>query len=276
MWTRKNFLEICDPPVIGMIHLGPLPGSPGWQGDLGAVIAAASTDADSLVTGGVRAVMVENYHDVPFLRTRVDVVTVAAMTEVVSALRRRHPDVAFGVNVLRNDARAALGIAAVTGARFIRVNVHVGVAVTDQGVVSGMAARTMRLRRELGAVVGVLADVRVKHARPLVARPLAEEACDLRLRGLADAVIVTGPATGSPADPAEVGLVRQALPDCPLLVGSGMTAAALPAFAALADGFIIGTSLQEISPGGRAIVSGARVREFMAAFAKARPVERRT
>lgn len=274
MWTRKSFLEICEPPVIGMVHLGPLPGSPGWQGDLGAVIAAALADADSLVTGGLRSLMVENYHDVPFYPVRVPPVTVAAMTEVVSALHRRHPEVALGVNVLRNDAEAALGIAAVTGARFIRVNVHVGTAVTDQGIIAGTAWRTMRLRRELQAQVGVLADVRVKHARPLVDRPLAEEACDLRARGLADAVIVTGCATGSPADPAEVLEVRRLLSDCPLLVGSGMTAAGVSGFAGVADGFIVGTSLKEISPGGRAVVSSARVREFVAACAKPRPAER--
>lgn len=269
MWTRRDFLEICAPPIIGMVHLDPLPGSPGWAGDLPALIAAALQDADTLVAAGVRALMVENFHDVPFYPARVPPVTVAAMTEVVSALRRRHPQAAVGVNVLRNDAEAALAVAAVTGARFIRVNVHVGAAVSDQGLLTGAAWRTLRRRRELGADVGVLADVRVKHARPLAARPAAEEARDLRLRGLADAVIVTGPATGAPPDLQEAAQVRQALPDCPLLFGSGMTAQTVASCAPLADGFIVGTCLQEAAPGGRRAVAGGRVREFMAACAGA-------
>lgn len=255
-----------------MVHLQALPGSPAWGGDLSRVTAHALSDASALWESGIRAVMVENYHDVPFYPGVVPSETVAAMTTVISALGNQFPDLALGVNVLRNDAAAALGIAVATGARFIRVNVHVGSMVTDQGSIEGRAWHTLRLRRHLEAQeVGILADVRVKHALPLAARPLAEEAQDLRLRGQADAVIVTGAATGSGADPQEVAVVRNALPECPLLVGSGLTAQAAASFFPAADGGIIGSSLKVEDPQtGWPVVSVGKTTAFLAAVERAR------
>lgn len=265
MWTRESFAALCDPPVIGMVHLAPLPGAPRWGGDPGAVERAALADADALAEGGVGALMVENYHDAPFWPERVPPVTVAALALMVAAIRRRHPRLPIGVNVLRNDAAAALAIAVATGAAFIRVNVHVGAVVTDQGLLRGRAHRTLRARRDLGAAVGVLADLRVKHGAPLAPRPLPEEARDLRLRGLADGVIVTGPTTGGEADPEELAAARAALPDCPLLVGSGLTAGNLRRYARWADGWIVGTSLQHPGSGPLRPVDTARVAAFVAA-----------
>ena len=251
-----------------MVHLAPLPGSPGWSGDLEAVRSRALADAGALVEGGFQAVMVENFHDVPFFPERVPPVTVASMTAVIGAIGREFPDLRLGVNVLRNDARAALGIAAATEADFVRVNVHIGAVVTDQGTIEGQAWQSLRLRKELGLEqVGILADVRVKHARPLVERPLAEEARDLRLRGLADGIIVSGAATGQGADPEELRQVREALPDCPLLVGSGMTCYNVSLFSPWADGYIVGTSIQEqVSGSNRRVISSAKSAEFLASI----------
>ena len=264
MWTRSDFRSIIDPPAIGMIHLWPLPGAPRWGSDLVAVEAAALADAEALVEGGLRAIMVENYHDIPFFPGRVPPETVAAMSVVIAAVRRRFPDLRLGVNVLRNDALAALAIAAACSADFIRVNVHTGAAVTDQGTIEGSACVTLRRRKELGAEnVAILADVRVKHARPLVVRSLADEALDLRLRGMADAIIVTGEATGSSACREDVAQVREALPDCPLLVGSGVNVDNAAAFLSHADGCIIGSSLQKIDRAtGLARISRSRTAAF--------------
>jgi membrane complex biogenesis BtpA family protein len=268
MWSREDFAAVCRPPVIGMIHLDPLPGAPGFEDDLAAVISTALSDADALVAGGIGAVMIENFHDVPFYRGRVPAHTVAAMAVIVDRVRRRHPDLAVGVNVLRNDAAAALAIAAATGASYVRVNVHGGAAVTDQGLIQGQAHRTLRLRRDLGLVgrsaavpgVGIFADVQVKHARALVPRGLVATACDLRRRGLADAVIVTGDATGAPADPRELSALREALPDCPLLVGSGADPTNLAEYTTDADGFIVGTAIQTHSDGRGRASTGATER----------------
>lgn len=264
MWNRSDFREFLSPPAIGMIHLLPLPGSPGWAGSMKSVTAAALADAQSLQQGGMTAVMIENYHDIPFHPGRVPAETVAAMAVAIATVRNAFPDLRVGVNVLRNDVESALGIAVAVGAGFVRVNVHTGAALTDQGTIQGQAWHTLRRRRELGAdEVAILADVRVKHARPLVERPLAEEVSDLRLRGLADGVIVSGIATGAGTDPDEVALVREAMPDGPILIGSGATTSSVGDFLPLADGFIVGSSLQELDPAtGRRMIS----REKTAAF----------
>ncbi len=264
MWSRDDFHALFSPPVIGMIHLAPLPGAPGWEGDLAEVERAALADADALVEAGCGGALIENYHDVPFWPGMVPRATVAAMALLAGAVRRRHPRLPLGVNVLRNDADGALAVAVAAGAAFIRVNVHAGVMATDQGLVRGRAHRTLRTRRALGAAVGILADLRVKHAAPLAHRPVAEEAADLRLRALADGVIVTGGATGAAADERELAAARAALADCPLLVGSGLTAAGIGRYAAWADGWIVGTSLKH--PGGsRARIDPARASEVVAA-----------
>jgi hypothetical protein len=262
-WTRATFADLCRPGVIGMLHLAPLPGSPGWGGDLPAVAAAALRDGRALYEGGVRALMLENFHDVPFYPDTVPPITVAALTFVAASVRRELPDCALGINVLRNDAESALAIAVAVGAAFIRVNVHTGAAVTDQGLIEGRAWRTLRQRREFGAAIGILADVRVKHAALLAERTLADDARDLRLRGLADALIVTGSATGAGADPTELASLREILPDCPLLVGSGVSVDNLHRFLPAADGFIVGTALKEAGDVA-APVSAARVAAFTA------------
>lgn len=212
---------------------------------MSTVVDAAERDLEALVAGGVTAVMVENFNDIPFYPDAVPPVTVASLAVVCDRLRTVAPGVALGINVLRNDGIAAIGIAAAVGAAFVRVNVHTGAMVTDQGPLEGSAHLTLRRRRELGLDdVAILADIRVKHAAPLAARDLAAEGRDLRLRGLADAIIVSGPATGAAADPGDLEVLRAALPDCPLLLGSGVTAENLSEIAGLADGVIVGTSLK--------------------------------
>lgn len=127
-------------PIVGMVHLMPLPGSPRWGGSMGAVFSRATTDAEALTKAGFDGILVENYADVPFLKGPVPAETVAAMTAAVLAVRDA-TGLPVGVNVLRNDAHAAVAIATATGARFIRVNVHAGSMWTDQGLVEGARRR---------------------------------------------------------------------------------------------------------------------------------------
>ncbi len=231
-------------PILGMIHLRALPGSPAG-GDLSDALEAAMADAEILTSAGVDGLVVENFGDVPFAKDRVPPATVASIAIVCRELRRDH-NVALGVNVLRNDAEAALSIAAVVDADFFRVNVHVGAVVADQGVIEGKARETILLRRALGSSALLFADVHVKHSRPLGAAggpdDLVTEARDTRLRGLADALILSGAATGAPAAPADFERVKTALPDTPLLVGSGVTTGNLDAFWPVADGMIVGSA----------------------------------
>jgi membrane complex biogenesis BtpA family protein len=230
--------------VIGMVHLLPLPGSPRWDAGMREVLERAVADARALQGGGLDGLIVENFGDVPFCRGRVEAHTVSAMTLAVAAVRET-VHIPVGVNVLRNDSGSALAIAVVTGASFIRVNVHVGAMVTDQGIVEGNAHHTMRYRRELRADVKVLADVMVKHAGPLGGQSIEQVARDTAYRGLADALIVTGSGTGEPTDLEDVARTREAVPDVPVLVGSGVHEGNVAELLSLADGVIVGTILKQ-------------------------------
>lgn len=225
---------------IGVVHLLPLPGSP--RGGLVEVaLERALADVDALREGGVDGVIVENLGDAPFAGEEVAPVTVAAMTRIAGALRERLPDQRLGINVLRNDARSALAIAHVVGADFIRINVHTGAMVTDQGLLQGHARETLLERRALGAQVELMVDVLVKHAVPLGSPDLADVSRDTAYRGLADVLIVTGSGTGRPHDPSRVRTVKQAVPDRPVWVGSGITPTSARQLEA--HGAIVGTWL---------------------------------
>ena len=163
--------------VIGMVHLRALPGSPRWDGDMPALLRAALDDARALAEGGADALLVENHGDVPFTARRVDAATVAGMAVAIAEIRRALP-LPIGVNVLKNDVRSALAVAAATGARFVRVNVHVGAVATDQGIIESDAHDTLRYRRLLGVDVAILADVQAKHGLPLAPMPIEQEARD--------------------------------------------------------------------------------------------------
>ncbi len=226
--------------LIGMVHLLPLPGSPRWGASLDAVVERAVADARALHAGGFDACLVENFGDAPFSRARVDPATVAAMAVVVAEVRRAVP-CPVGVNVLKNDAQAALAVAAATGAAFIRVNVHVGAVVADQGLIQGDAYATLRYRRLLGTETRLFVDVGGKHAVPVAPVELEQVARDAASRGLADALVVSGAATGEITPLGDVKRVRAAVPDRPILVGSGVTPESIGDLLAVADGAIVGT-----------------------------------
>lgn len=250
--------------LIGMIHLLPLPGSARWAGSMDDVIAAAVADARALVDNGMDALLVENHGDVPFTTGRVEASSVAAMSVAAHAIRRAVPDIPLGINVLKNDARSALGVALAVGARFIRVNVHAGAVLADQGIVHSDAHATLRERRLLAADVKLFADVQGKHAVPLAPVELEQEARDLVHRGLADALVVTGRATGDPTPLGDVKRVRGAVADVPILVGSGVTPETIAETLSLADAVIVGTSLKQDGDVTKP-VDPSRVRRLVAA-----------
>jgi membrane complex biogenesis BtpA family protein len=230
--------------VVGMVHLLPLPGAPRWAGQMTDVLERAVDDAQALEQGGIDGLMVENFGDVPFSKRPVEPHTICAMTLAVQAVRST-VDVPVGVNILRNDSKSALAIASITGANFIRVNVHSGAMITDQGIIEGNAYETLRYRKELGADVKIFADVLVKHAIPFGDISIAQAAKDAVHRGLADAVIVTGTATGETTSVEDVVRAGKAVPDFPVLVGSGVNEANITELLSVADGLIVGTSLKE-------------------------------
>jgi len=250
-------------PLIGMVHLGPLPGAPRFSGDFDAVLAAALADAGALAETGFDALLVENFGDAPFYPDDVPKATVAALTRAVAEVRRAVA-LPVGVNVLRNDALAALAVATAAGAAFIRVNVLAGLMHTDQGPIAGRAAEVARLRASLGAPVQVLADVFVKHATPPPGLTLEQAAADTWERAGADGLIVSGAGTGRETSLDNLRRVKAAAPGAPVYAGSGVTAEAVAGVLRVADGVIAGTALKRDGVTA-APVDLARARAFVAA-----------
>jgi uncharacterized protein len=256
--------------LAGVIHLPPLPGSPRSACSAIECARSAAACARVLAEAGFDAIIVENFGDTPFFGGSVPAVTIAAMTACALSVREAAPAVVLGINVLRNDAEAALSVAVCCGAQFVRVNVHTGARVTDQGVIQGNAAATLRLRRALGAdAIAIWADVDVKHSAPLgAARPIAQEVEDTTKRAMAEAVLVTGEGTAKSVDVEKLAAVKRAAGTTPVLVASGATIDTLSSLRPHANGVIVGSALRSGGvPGG--VVDATLARMFAEAFRRA-------
>ncbi|NJE09040.1 BtpA/SgcQ family protein [Thermococcus sp. M39] len=226
--------------LIGMVHLKPLPGSYLYDGNFDGILEHAIDEAKKLEKAGFDAVMVENFNDVPFPKT-VEKITVAAMSVIAKAIREE-VSLPLGINVLRNDGIAAYSIAYAVKADFIRVNVLSGVAYTDQGIIEGIAYELAKLRKLLPSKIKVFADVHVKHAYHF--GEFEDALRDTVERGLADAVIISGKATGSEVNLEKLKKAKEISP-VPVIVGSGTTYDNLPKLWKYADGFIVGTWIKK-------------------------------
>ncbi len=242
MEPSRNF-PLPPRALVGVLHALALPGSARGREPMSRVIEHSVGEARLLADCGFDALIVENFGDAPFHPDRVPAHTVAAMTLLVQAVRQT-VELPIGVNVLRNDALAALAVASAAGAAFIRVNVLCGVYATDQGTIEGRAHEVLPYRAALGCGAAIFADVHVKHAVPLSQPDLALAAEETALRGGADALIVTGATTGRSASNADVETVRQAVPGIPVLIGSGITPENVEQALTCADAVIVGTALK--------------------------------
>lgn len=259
-------------PIIGVVHLLPLPTSPRWGGSLKAVFDRAEQEATALAAGGVDGIIVENFFDAPFPKDQVDPAVVSAMTLVVHRLQNM-VTLPIGLNVLRNDAQSAIAIAACVQAQFIRVNVWTGIMATDQGLIEGRAHELLRYRRELGSDVKILADVLVKHARPLGSPNLTTAVQDTIERGLADAVILSGWATGSPPSLEDLELASAAAAGTPVFIGSGANWENIPQLMQATDGVIVSSSLKRQGKREQPI-DPIRVSRFVDAVRRSIPIEK--
>jgi uncharacterized protein len=234
--------------LIGMIHLGPLPGAPRYRLEEGcdAAYERALAEGRILEASGFDGVIVENGGDIPFLRPeRIGHETVAAMAVAVRLL---HDElrIPVGVNCLANAVEASLAVATAGGGAFVRANQWVNAYVANEGIIEGRAGEAMRYRRAIGAEhVTVWADVKVKLGSHAITadRPLAEQARDAEWFDT-DALIVTGSRLADPPLLDDVRTVRDAT-GLAVIVGSGATAENLAALIGVADAAIVGSALKE-------------------------------
>jgi len=258
LWETKK-------PIIGMVHLPPLPGSPGYGGEpLEEIVRFALQEAEALREGGVDAILVENFHDYPYPTGKVPIPTLIAAA--VAAYRVKEAvDIPVGVNLLFNDAEDELYLAWCLGLDFIRVEGFVDLLLSDMGPLPPAAPDLMRLRRSLGAEgVTILADVQGKYTHVVPARDVLDSARDALERGRADAVIITGARTGQAAPLELLRRLKEEFPDARILLGSGITPASVPELLAVADGAIVGSYFKRDGDVHNP-VDPDRVRELMAA-----------
>jgi membrane complex biogenesis BtpA family protein len=230
-------------PIIAMIHVLPLPGSPRGRGcDLERVYERAVDEALGFEQGGVDGLLLENAGDIPFLKPdAIGFETIGAMAVIGDRIRRatRLP---FGFNIVANAAGASLACARSSGASFVRVNQWANAYIANEGFIEGAAAEALRYRMRIEADdVAVFADVHVKHgSHAIVAdREVAEQARDVEFFG-ADVLIATGSRTGDPAAIEDVEDVRAGT-SRPVLIGSGLNAANAADLLRVADGAIVGS-----------------------------------
>ncbi len=230
-------------PLLGVVHLLPLPSAKNHAA-MADVLARAVADARAYAEGGFDGLVIENFGDAPFHKgTRDDPVPpdVPAALAVAADRIRAATSLPLAINCLRNDGVAALGVAAVVGARWVRVNVLAGAYATDQGVIEGEAARLFAYRRQLRSDVAVLADFLVKHATPLAPVDVTAGARDLAQRSGAQGLVLSGARTGEAVDGSTLDTVRTAVGAFPVWLGSGLTPGNAPVLWPRCDGAIAGT-----------------------------------
>lgn len=248
-------------PIIGMLHLKPLPGSPVYDGEgLGKVIETALKDAEAMVEGGVNALQVENFNDPSYFPNDAPPETIASLSVVAHEIRKSFPDIPIGICLLA-DPQASIAVAHTVGAQFIRATFFTEASVDVSGLVTRLPHAILRYRKFLDPSIKILADIHIKHSAPLGQRPIEEAAYDAAYF-LADAVIVSGKHTGMPTSLEDIKRVKKVLPEFPVYIGSGVNKESAAEIFRYADGAIVGSSLKYdgISTSD---VSKQRVTEFI-------------
>ena len=250
-------------PVVGMVHVGALPGTPGHLQTLDEITRAACAEARLYEAAGVNCLMVENMHDVPYLRGGVGPEIVAGMTRVACALRAQ-TQLPIGLQILAAADIEALAVAHTAGLNFIRTECFAFAHVADEGIMESNAAKLLRYRRMIGATgVQVWADIKKKHSShawtaDLTLGDMAEAA---EYMG-AETVIVTGASTGKPPGASEVAEARDRC-QLPVFVGSGVSMENIGELLTASDGLIVGSHFKRNGYWANEI-DEERVREFMA------------
>ncbi len=237
MFNRK-----CS--IIGVVHLLPLPGSAGYGGSMDEILRFAVGDALAYKEGGVDTLLIENMHDVPYLKGHVEPETVAACAVVAQAVKYETM-MPLGIQILAGANLEALGVALSSGLDFLRVEGFVFAHVGDEGLQDSCAASLIRRRAALRADhIKIYADIKKKHsAHAMTADVSLVETAEAAEFFRADGVVITGSATGRPPSPESVSAVRQSITTA-VLVGSGVSGENVRAFAPAADALIVGSALK--------------------------------
>jgi len=230
--------------LIGMIHLPPLPGSPGYTGlSLDDYLSYALGEADKLYRAGFDGLIIENYMDYPYRIRVVDETILSILASIVESIKKEYSGLLVGLNILRNSGVEAAKIICRYGGDFIRVNAYLEPVYAPEGYLEPIARDIWDVLVELDCRVKLYVDVNVKHSKPILDYETAlYNTCS---RGRVDGVIVTGWATGYETPPADVLVAKMICGDKEVWVGSGVTPDNIGLYIGLADAVIVGTSIKE-------------------------------
>ncbi len=262
MTSRFEKVFGSEKPIIGMVHIGALPGSPlhDEKGGLEKLIEDAEADLDALQNAGFDALMFGNENDRPY-EFEVDTASTATMAYIIGRLKDRI-SIPFGVNVLW-DPMSSIALGAATGAVFVR-EIFTGTYASDMGLWTPDAGKAMRYRDRLGrSDMAMLYNVSAEFAHSLDQRPLADRARSAAFSSVPDAVLVSGQITGEAAALSDLEAVKKVLPDTPVMANTGVKHETVADVLAIADGCIVGSSLKIDGDTWKAI-DAERAADFMA------------
>ncbi|NBT58666.1 BtpA family membrane complex biogenesis protein [bacterium] len=228
----------------GMVHVGPLPGTPRYEKNFESVVEKAVREAKALEQFGCTGILFENMHDVPYLKSHVGPEITAAMAVIGTEIRNQ-TKIPLGVQILAGANEAALSVAHAVGADWIRVEGFVFSHIADEGWIEACAGRLLRYRKELGASeIKIMADIKKKHSSHSITADvnIVETAKAAEFFG-ADAVVLTGASTGEEASVEELKKLKEGV-SLPVLIGSGVTAQNISEYS-VANGFIVGSFLKK-------------------------------
>lgn len=241
--SNREILTKGSNTVIGMIHLLPLPGTAGFDGDFQKILDRAVQEAITLEKAGVDAVMVENMGDTPF-SAKLDIAQIAALS-AATMLVRKTIKIPVGVDAAFNDCKASISIAAITGATFVRIPVFVDTVVFTDGIINPVARECIMYRKQLGAEhIKILADVQVKHSHMLLPNITIEQSAKEAQDNGADAIVITGSSIGEETPIQMIERVNKIV-NIPVIAGSGVSTKNIKEQMKIVDGAIVGSSLKK-------------------------------
>ncbi len=242
LFFPKIPLDLSTKPLIGMVHLPPLIKPFNASDSFEDIFEISVQDTITLEKAGFDAILIENYHDIPFAKYRLDDVKFILMNSVVNKIISKM-NIPCGINILRNACVQALMMATINQGSFIRCNIYEGAYVTDQGIIESVAKDVQQKIREINSKVKILADVHVKHATPLGDFSLEEASSNALSREGADTIIVSGKSTGSLIEITKLKNFVKTTKIKPIL-GSGLSTKNLSEVFPYISGVIVGSTIK--------------------------------
>ena len=244
MQKFKSIFKV-DCPVIGMIHLKALPGTPKYGNDKSFIIEDALKEAEICKAAGIDSIMIENMHDVPYLKGEVGHEISSLMTLVSHEIKKR-TQLPLGIQILAGANKEALAVANASGADFIRAEGFVYAHVADEGLIEAQASELLRYRKQIDAEhIGIFTDIKKKHSSHAITDDVSLlDTAKAAQFFLSDGVVVTGNHTGVSASIEDLKTLKESL-NFPVIVGSGITLENVKAYLPICDAMIVGSYFKE-------------------------------